>query len=262
MLKKSFITIIIPIALGFLAFTINTSLPEHNSKLVLKDSQIYEPIVVLELFTSQGCSSCPSADILLNKMKKQYPEKVFALSYHVDYWNYIGWKDPFSKTEHATKQRKYNIKFRNNSNYTPQLVVNGMEHLVGSNASKLSQKINTYQRQKTVNHIALSNVKQAEKGVSFDYNVDGALLDRNLRTILVLDERTTAIKRGENRNRVLTNGNIVVNERIVPITSQNGSSFIEIPDLIQANENIHLILLVENRDLDILAATKYELKNL
>ena len=102
----------------------------------------FKPIVVLELFTSQGCSSCPPADALLNEVKYKYSNnQVIALSYHVDYWNYIGWKDPFSKKEFSDKQRAYSSKFYSNSIYTPQIVVNGKEHFVGSKTAYYEFKI-------------------------------------------------------------------------------------------------------------------------
>jgi len=70
----------------------------ENDNMRKTNSNFEKSFVVLELFTSQGCSSCPSADVLLDKVKKEFPETVFALSYHVDYWDYIGWEDPFAKS--------------------------------------------------------------------------------------------------------------------------------------------------------------------
>lgn len=220
----------------------------------------YEPIVVLELFTSQGCSSCPSADVLLNKVKKEYASNVFALSYHVDYWNYIGWEDPFSSSEYAKKQRQYNIKFRNNSNYTPQLVVNGKEHFVGSSSSKMYNKIAAYKKKKAVNTIKLSNIEADAKKVSFDYTVEGDNVGKNIRAILVLDERTTQVKRGENRNRTLKNSNIVVAERTIALEDNKNHAAISIPGIVKANEKVKLIVLVENETYDITGAVKSDVR--
>jgi hypothetical protein len=124
MWKNIHITGLVLVGFGIMAFTSNMN-KTWNHQLVSTEFTMHEPVVVLELFTSQGCSNCPSADLSLQKVKKEDKNGVFTLSYHVGYWNYIGWKDPFSKAIYAEKQRKYNVKFRNNSNYTPQVVVNG-----------------------------------------------------------------------------------------------------------------------------------------
>jgi len=219
----------------------------------------YDPIVVLELFTSQGCSSCPSADALLNKVKKQYTDNVFALSYHVDYWNYIGWEDPFSKSQYAKKQRQYNIKFRNRSNYTPQLVVNGQEHFVGSSSSNMYNKISTYSKKKALNGVAVSEINTSSKTVNFNYHVLGDRSNKELKAVLVLDERTTAVKRGENRNRTLTNSNIVVAEQFFSLKDKEGKASITIPNIITEGEKIQLMVFVEDDQYNITGAVKHKL---
>lgn len=226
-----------------------------------KDSEdLYDPIVVLELYTSQGCSSCPPADVLLDKVKNEYAKEVYALSYHVDYWNYIGWRDPFSKSKFTEKQRQYNIKFKNRSNYTPQLVINGDDHFVGSNSAKVYRGIAKYAEEKTSNHIDLKNVNRRSNLVSFDYEVQGNLNQKDLRVVLVLDERITEVKRGENRNRTLKNSNIVVAERTIDLKGQNGTGTITIPEIVENGDEIHLLVLVENNTFDILAADKQSIK--
>ncbi|MDC6366898.1 MULTISPECIES: DUF1223 domain-containing protein [Flavobacteriaceae] len=217
---------------------------------------IYKPVVVLELFTSQGCSSCPPADILLEKAKKQFPKEVFALSYHVDYWNYIGWEDPFSKSIYTKKQQQYNRKFRYGSNYTPQLVVNGKEHFVGSNRSQMTSKISIYKTKKAENEVELSHHTLSGKTLEFDFNVKGNLDGKQLRAVVVLDERITSVKRGENRNRVLKNSNIVIAEKYIPLQSAKGKNAIHIPSIVAKNEGLTLMLLVEAGNLDIIAAVK------
>ncbi|MGW9685974.1 DUF1223 domain-containing protein [Flagellimonas sp. 2504JD1-5] len=220
----------------------------------------YPPVVVLELFTSQGCSSCPPADALLERVKKQHPKDVFALSYHVDYWNYIGWEDPFSKSTYTKKQRDYNRKFQYRSNYTPQLVVNGREHFVGSNSSKLTSKITEYKSDKSKNGVVFKNLIVSDFGISFDFYVEGSLEGKQLRAVLVLDERTTLVKRGENRNRTLKNSNIVVAEKYIPLQSSRAKSSISIPSIVSKGEDLTLMLLVEANNLDVTAATKAPIK--
>ncbi|WP_405246939.1 DUF1223 domain-containing protein [Cellulophaga sp. Asnod2-G02] len=226
----------------------------HTEESPVKSSLI-ESIVVLELYTSQGCSSCPPADVLLDKVKKAYSEEVIALSYHVDYWNYIGWKDPFSKAVFTEKQTAYNYKFRNKSNYTPQVVVNGKTHFVGSNSSEMYANINTFRKVKARNEITLSTVKADAATINFEYKITGNLSDKKLRAVLVLDQRSTEVKRGENRNRTLVNSNIVVAEKYVNL-KMNDSGVIQIPDMVKANDKLSLILIAENNAFDVTGASK------
>jgi hypothetical protein len=87
-------------------------------------------VVLLELFTSQGCSSCPPADELLAELGRE--EGLVALSFHVDYWNDLGWRDPFSSEAWTARQQRYARALGEGRVYTPQLVVQGREHVVGS----------------------------------------------------------------------------------------------------------------------------------
>lgn len=253
---KRIITPTIGLTILFFATILFLSNKSVTNKIKLEDESGYDPIVVLELFTSQGCSSCPSADMLLDEVKQQYPNTVFVLSYHVDYWNYIGWEDPFSKSVYTKKQRFYNKKFRYGSNYTPQLVVNGKEHFVGSNRSKLTSKISEYGKLKVDNKIIISNAKKVDGLVSFDYKIEGGLKNKQLRAVLVLDERTTSVKRGENRNRVLKNSNIVVAEKFIELENSMGRGAIKIPSLVAEKDKITLLLLTENEVADITGADK------
>jgi len=224
------------------------------------ETKSFESIIVLELFTSQGCSSCPKADVLLGSVKKDAKNNnIIALSYHVDYWNYIGWNDPFSSKYNTEKQRGYGKKFYSNRIYTPQLVINGKEHFVGSNAEILSNKLKTYGKQASKNTVSISNAKKNNNIFDFDYSINGDIKNKEIRFVLVIDERTTEVKKGENRNRTIKNENIVVTEVIAAINSKTGKATIAIPDVVDKTDNLRLVAIIQTKSLDITGATQLNL---
>src|SRR5262245_49245421 len=123
--------------------------------------------VIVELFTSEGCSSCPPADAVLMQLQKDQPvagAEVIALSEHVDYWNYIGWSDPFSSAAFSARQETYAQAFKRESVYTPQIVVDGQAEVVGSNINKVREAIgNAARLPKADVKISIPRTK-AEKG--------------------------------------------------------------------------------------------------
>jgi len=244
---------------GLFLLTMNDFSNKNGVNNVDTDMEQIKPFVVLELFTSQGCSSCPRADELLEKTKNKYPDKVFALSYHVDYWNYIGWEDPFSNESFVKKQSFYNIKFKNRSNYTPQLVVNGKEHFVGSDTRKLDVSLKNHLSAEPKNNVEIVGLKKSKGTITFDYELNVDNRSSNLRAILALDNRTTEVMRGENRSRTLSNSNIVIAEKYIERENHKGTASFEIPEIVKENEKVHLILLIENENKDITGATKAEI---
>lgn len=220
----------------------------------------YPPVTVLELFTSQGCSSCPPADELLTQIQnKDTPEDIIVLSYHVDYWNYIGWKDPFSQVAFSNKQRLYSQKFNSSSIYTPQVVINGKTHFVGSNTSTMNIKLKEYAKVSAENKIEISEVKIEKDNISFNYDIFGVLKNKSIRIVLVIEERITEIGRGENRNRTLKNSNIVVSESISKLKTDKGTYSIQIPKLVNKSDTLKLITIIQNADLDIVGGASVNL---
>ncbi len=213
--------------------------------------------IVFELFTSQGCSSCPAADELLEQIDEKYKDQnVFVLSYHVDYWNRLGWRDPFSSESFSDYQREYAIKFNSRSIYTPQLVVNGNEHFTGSNTYKVNNALEKYAKSKTKQTIVLENVKRDNTELLFSYVVEGQKFN-TVTLALVVSERITKIARGENRNRTLKNTNIVANRAVS--REKSGNIVLKIPEWVSENDELSIIAYVQNASLQTIGATKKEI---
>ncbi|WP_298761234.1 thioredoxin family protein [uncultured Psychroserpens sp.] len=222
--------------------------------------ETYPPVTVLELFTSQGCSSCPPADKLLTAIQdRDDKNSVIALSYHVDYWNYIGWKDPFSKASFSDKQRLYSRKFNSSTIYTPQVVVNGKEHFVGSNEVVMKNKLKAYASIASKNKIDVTSIVNSQGNISFEYIIGGSIRNKVLRVALVIEERITKIARGENRNRTLKNSNIVVLEDKLNLKSAKGTHQLTIPNLVNKTDKIKLVFIIQNSDLDVIGASQVNL---
>jgi len=114
--------------------------------------------VLVELFTSEGCSSCPPADVLLERLERSQPvsgAQIVVLSEHVDYWNRIGWADPYSSPAFSARQEQYARHFRTQGPYTPQMVVDGRSEFVGSDARTAESAIRAATKHpKSTIHIA------------------------------------------------------------------------------------------------------------
>lgn len=118
------------------------TLPAPRGVFADDTTQPQPKTVLVELFTSQGCSSCPPAERILSELKNLGPASgILPIAFHVDYWDGIGWKDPFSSNAFTTRQSMYARRMRLQNVYTPQAVVDGVYEMVGSNRSQLNRAV-------------------------------------------------------------------------------------------------------------------------
>lgn len=160
--------------------------------------------VVVELYTSQGCSSCPPADEYL-RTELAGRDDVIALALHVDYWDYIGWKDSFAKPEYTNRQKLYAQAAGHRSVYTPQMIVNGADHVVGTHPGKVEALIDAHR--KAAPAVAL-NVERRGNRIAIAAETEQPR-DMSVHVVRYRAAEDVAIKRGENAGRTLTYANIV-----------------------------------------------------
>ncbi len=163
---------------------------------------------VLELFTSEGCSSCPPAEAVLARVQQQVGDKpVYLLAYHVDYWNRLGWKDSYSKSQFSRRQQDYSQQLAAQV-YTPQLVINGQSEFVGSDEAAVNSSIEAALDGAGTAAINLKGQLQSGK-LSFTYQVTGNSPASQLLIALVQKHAVSQVKRGENEGRTLSHVQVV-----------------------------------------------------
>ncbi|MBV8543526.1 MAG: DUF1223 domain-containing protein, partial [Acidobacteria bacterium] len=164
--------------------------------------------VVVELFTSQGCSSCPPADALIHDIANDpaMRGRVIPLAFHVDYWDSLGWRDPFSSSEWTQRQARYARTMRLSSAYTPQAVVNGTREFVGSNRAAMSAAL---EKESTEKRGEITLTAHREGNVLLATIHTAVPANDDLVLAIVEDGVITKVEHGENAGRTLTNDAIV-----------------------------------------------------
>jgi hypothetical protein len=184
------------------------------------------PRGVIELFTSQGCSSCPPADTVFSQLVEK--GDVVALAYHVDYWDYLGWRDTFAKPENTARQYDYMKAFKAQSVYTPQAVINGRKHVNGSSKEDIDQAL---ERLKGSNGGLSVDVRATKRGSSLMIEADAATNGpREAEVIIVYFDPPTPVEidRGENTGKTVTYWNAVTDVQVAGVWHGKSASF-ELP---------------------------------
>jgi hypothetical protein len=166
-----------------------------------------EPRAVVELFTSQGCSSCPPADKLIGELANDH--SILALSLPIDYWDYLGWKDTLARPRHTARQRGYAVVRGDREVYTPQMVVNGSVHVLGSDRNAIEAAIK--KTQKVAGTLSVP-VKLSVNGDRVNVSVPASsepVASSEVWLCATTRSVPVAIGRGENRGRTVTYHNVV-----------------------------------------------------
>ena len=191
--------------------------------------------VLVELFTSEGCSSCPPADELLTRLEQTQPvegAEVIALSEHVDYWNRLGWTDPYSSAEFSKRQNDYASIFDTDEVYTPQMIVDGRVQFVGSNLNRAREAVGgAAHDSKAVVTVSLASEDRAAASITFAVRVDSlpeSWKGDSADVLLAITESglRSNVASGENAGRHLTHSAVVRRlSRIGDIDSTKGGAF-------------------------------------
>ncbi|MGF1605610.1 MAG: DUF1223 domain-containing protein [Rhodothalassiaceae bacterium] len=210
-------------------FAVAVPLPAHAG----------ERLIVAELFTSQGCSSCPPADRLLAQLAQQ--DDILALSFAVDYWDYLGWTDKFGAPAHSNRQRDYNAAMGRRSIYTPQLILNGRHQAVGSRTSQVRAALDAARADRAT-------------GVSVEVSPDGTIAisgpagGAEVLAVWYSPHERVAVRRGENRGRELHYTNIVLGMKKLRQSARDGDRLHLPMQRIAEAGTRHVAVIVQQRN--------------
>lgn len=227
---------------GTMVSRLKLSLAALSLAALMQPALAEPPRAVVELFTSQGCSSCPPADALLADLARQ-PD-IVALSFPVNYWDYLGWKDTLAHAEFTERQKAYAQARNDRQVYTPQMVVNGAKSCIGSDRSKIEQSI----RDTTGGRNALPvevELSEADGTVTIVIAETPETTKRaaEIWVLPVMSTKTVPIGRGENSGRTITYANVVRGMTRVG-EWRGGSARFEVPlDTARAKGDGYVVLL-------------------
>ncbi len=229
-----------------------------RDKKNIETKAVSKGFAVVELFTSEGCSSCPSADELVRRIKSENKKDVYILSFHVDYWNRLGWKDVFSKQEYSARQQDYARSLSLQGVYTPQVIVNGTSEFVGSDESALNNSIYKGLNNASESNIAITAIRK-NNFIEIHYDITGTEMIF-LNSAIVLPEATTQVKRGENGGQTLHHVNIVKEFKVAE-TKGSGDLRMKISNELIDKPLKVIVYTQTKQNLKILGADEVDLKN-
>jgi hypothetical protein len=245
-MRTAFIIIIVASLVG-ISFSSN-----KKNSATISTPKTNSSFAVLELFTSEGCSSCPPADNLLPEFAT-IDSSVIVLSFHVDYWNRGGWEDPFSNASYSERQKDYADKWKLESVYTPQLIINGAYEMVGSNKTDAINTIKKVLNEKALAQIIIDDVTLSASSYTIKAHLEGDWKNSVVNAAVVQKQASMKVNAGENEGRKLSHTNVVRSFK-QENAQKNMSLQLNIPKDVSA-ENSAIVLYVQRKnDLAIIAA--------
>ncbi|WP_240475339.1 DUF1223 domain-containing protein [Flavobacterium reichenbachii] len=202
---------------------------------------------LLELYTSEGCSSCPPADELMGRIQNEYKDSnVYVLSYHVDYWDKQGWKDAFSSQLYTARQYEYAQFLGKEPIYTPQLIINGKNDFVGSQETVIRNGIKAALSKPASISLSLSASYTVNK-LALRYNVEGNSKNSSLVIAVVQKSAKSNVKRGENAHRILLHYQIVQQLHKIDLNKDSKGNTVLVPPRNFNPQDFEVIGFVQNQ---------------
>lgn len=213
--------------------------------------------VLVELFTSEGCSDCPPADGVLARLEREQPSadaEIITLALHADYWDRLGWKDSFSSHSFSERQESYGNKFKLDSIYTPQMIVDGEKEFVGSNFDTARNAVSDAAKNPKAKIEITPQSAQKNQNARLTLKITDLPAHENSDVWLVTaeDNLQTAVERGENRDKTLKHTSIAREMRIIGEVNSTAKTFnVETEYQIQPEwnrKNLKLIVFVQGKE--------------
>lgn len=208
--------------------------------IVPANDPLQKNVVLVELFTSASCSSCPPADLYANELAKN--SSVLVLTYHVDYWDYLNWKDEYSLADASQKQRWYASK-NGFGTYTPQIIVGGASEAVGSNYKLINQQIEAALSVNLKTILLVKKTTNKNINISFDEEIKKNQIILSI--VSFTPKLIQNIKNGENAGKIIEYSNVVKSIRYYEIANLNFDIELMGDELLSTNK---VVLLIQNKN--------------
>jgi len=223
-----------------------------------KGSDSVRGFAVVELFTSEGCSSCLPADQLMARIQQESKgQPLYILAFHVDYWNRLGWKDIYSDAAYSQRQNQYAAWLRLQSVYTPQVVVNGSKEFVGSQESTIRKAIGDGMQKVSPAQLTLADVRLDKGKVAWRYQARNAGHNTSLVVAIVQRSATSQVKAGENSGRTLSHVQIVRQLQTVKVDADgSGAGHLSLPAGVGTSDEEIIAFLQDDDNGQIVAVTR------
>lgn len=238
--------------------TVASDVPQALPESVEKNNSAKNKTPVLvELFTSEGCSDCPPADGVLGRLEREQPNadaEIITLALHVDYWDRLGWKDTFSSHLYSERQTGYAETFKLDSVYTPQMIVDGQQQFVGSNFGAAQNAVGEAAKNQKATIELTMGTDAKNQNPNVKVKISNLPAHENSYVWLAIAENNlkTAVGRGENRDKTLSHSSVVREMKLIGEINSTDKTFeVETAYELQPDwnkQNLKFVVFVQGRD--------------